>query len=453
MHRPILLLLIWVGAGLLAWAPTFSHADSHEIIVLAQSAESAFPDGIRFFIEAQSPDQIDEVRVIFKKIGQTSRSSYRAVEFEPGRVIQGESLIRSHSGGEYIPPGTRVGYYFELRDTGGRTLRTDEQVLVYLDDRFPWPTKTEGLITVFYDVAEAEARADLVLKAASESLALMGPILGIEPTDPLHIIVYSDYRYMNEALPIRAAAVERQLITQGMAFGNERVLMVFGGDANVAGTTRHEFTHLLVDDAVGGLLSIVPVWLNEGLAEYSSAAAHSDVEEILDRTLQERRLRPLWHLQTFSGRPDEIIDAYEQSLSVAAYLISTYGEANISDTVRVLKSTLDIDKALQQVYGFDQRGLDAEWRVSRGLQPLPARQKATPQLQLKPKPVVGLELPTTMPDSSPPAVEPTRVVDPPPEGPSCGAPAYAGGGMIDFGALLLLGGPLTLGFCRLLRRR
>ena len=315
MHRAILLIVTAVAVALAAWSPSALYADSHQIQVLSQSAVSDFPDGVRFYIEAQSPDEIDDIRVFFKKIGQTSRSSYRAVEFPPGKSIQGESLIRSGGGGEYIPPGTRIGYSFEIRDTGGRTLRTDEEVLVYLDNRFPWQTKARELVTVFYDDPREEAVAQLVLDAAIESKALMGPILGVEPTYPLHIVAYSDYRYMNEALPFRSAAVERHLITQGNGFW---------GMNGCCWCT--EATPTL--RAPPGMNSPIFWWttrwvacsppcrcgLNEGLAEYSSAAARADTDEILAYRLPEDQLRPLWHLQTFSGKPGEIIDAYQQSL-------------------------------------------------------------------------------------------------------------------------------------------
>ena len=470
MHRAMLLIVTAVAVGLAAWSPSSLYADSHQIQVLSQSAVSDFPDGVRFYIEALSPDEIDDIRVFFKKIGQTSRSSYRAVEFPPGKWIRGESLIRSGGGGEYIPPGTRIGYSFEIRDKGGRTLRTDEEVLVYLDNRFPWQTKTRELVTVFYDDPREEAVAQLVLDAAIESKALMGPILGVEPTYPLHIVAYSDYRYMNEALPFRSAAVERHLITQGMAFGNERVLLVYGGDANVEGTTRHEFAHLLVDDAVGGLLSTVPLWLNEGLAEYSSAAARTDTEEILAYRLPEDQIRPLWHLQSFSGKPGEIIDAYQQSLSVVAYLISAHGEEKVAETLRALRSTLDIDKALQQVYGFDQHGLDTQWRASRGLEAIPPPQKARPRLQQRPQAIAGLELPTSSADSRAPSGEsPTTTASPvaPSTGPSdgladsvptgtgssCGVGAYAGNAPADLTLILLLGSVLALVSASAWRRR
>ena len=418
-HIYLLLLIAGFTVGLSVVAPISLRADSDEIKVKSQRAESDFPNGIRFYVEAESPDQIEDVRVIFKKLGQTSRSSYRAAEFDPGRVIQGEALIHSGRSGEYIPPGTRIGYSFEIRDSGGRVLRTAEEVLVYLDGGFQWRSKSSGLITVFYDYADVEERAEVVLRAARESLELMGPILGIEPTHPLHIVTYSDYQSMSQGLPPRAEAVEQHLITQGMAFGNERVLLVYGGDASVEGTTRHEFTHLLVADAVGGTISIVPAWFNEGLAEYSAAFPKGRITQQLTLYLNEDTVRPLSHWKSFSGTPNDIIVGYEQGLSVVSYLISTYGEEKVGETLESLRKTLDMDEALRQVYGFDQHGLDVEWRMSRGFQPPPPPREAQLQERQARPTLAGYDLPA----SSASDPEPTAAQATEPETAATPAPA------------------------------
>ena len=480
MRRISLLILMGLAVGLFVGTPALLRADGDEIKVTSQRAESDFPNGIRFYIEAESPDEIEDVRVIFKKLGQTSRSSYRVAEFDPGKVIDGEALIRSGRSGEYIPPGTRIAYSFEIRDMGGRVLRTGEEVVVYLDGGFQWQTKTSDQITVFYDYPEVEERAELVLRAARESLELMGPILGIAPTHPLHIVTYSDYRSMSEALPPRAEAVEQQLITQGMAFGEERVLIVYGGDASVESTTRHEFTHLLVADAVGGTIGIVPAWLNEGLAEYSAEVPKGRAAQQLSFYLREDTIRPLRHWKSLSGTPDDIIAGYQQGLSVVSYLISTYGEEKVGETLRVLTRVLDIDDALLEVYGFDQHGLDVEWRDAHGYEPpVPPRETKPAERQLSPT-FAGYELPTStansasapqptrVPTTAPEAIapaEPTSTIaaapnpvgssqEPPVTG-SCNFPLNAGSGLMDLSVLVMVGGPLALATAGLLggRRR
>ena len=358
-----------------------AEAQEGEIQVLAHSVENLYPDRVKFFVEATGPDEITEIRVYMKTIGQTTRSAYREVEFEPGTSVSGEAELLS-GGNNYFPPGTRMAYSFEIRDSADRVLRTDDVIFVYLDTRFEWFTVSDGVITVYYNNPLVERRAEVVLEAARATLERMGPVLGIQPEHPLHIVTYHNYRDMIAALPFRSRTTQQQLITQGMAFDEERVLLVHSGDQGVIGTTAHEFTHLLVGDALGRAYSQVPSWLNEGLAEYSNFTHDRD----FNQALASGRIRPLWHLQSNSGTPEGILIVYVQGEAVVTYLISTYGEAKMAELMQALTKTLDIDDALEQVYGFDQYGLDSAWRQSLGLEPLPPPQKATPRPRLAPTP-------------------------------------------------------------------
>ena len=442
----ILWLVGLVGVLAISAAPVLaqSEVNDDDIRVLEQRGESQFPEGVRFFIEAESPDPIDDIRVYFKKIGQTNRSSYRAVEFEPGTRITGDSLIRS-GGNEYIPPGTRIAYTFELRDTAGRVRRTEEQVVVYLDGRFDWQTMSQGPVTVFYQGAPEEATARIVLESASFALDRMGPILGIAPRDPLHIVTYSNYAFMAEALPFRSRATEEQLITEGMAFSEERVLLVYSHDSSVRSTSSHEFTHLLVADAVGRAIPQVPTWLNEGLAEYANVDPDPSFASFLQRAIDAETLRPLRFQGTFSGTPEEIITAYGQGASVVRYLIDTYGGEKMAELMVAITRTLDIDEALRQVYGFDQHGLDTEWRLSMGLEPFPA-----PEELVSPQPTVQPQAATQEPEAAPtdiaPVVPTTDGAEPaaPAGSTGCAAPLSNGQQHGDLAMLLLLMAPLGM---------
>ena len=444
-----LIILTSLAAGFLISADT-AQAGAHEIVVTSQGAESRFPDGVRFFIQVSSPDEIVDVRVFFKKIGQTSRSSYRALEFSQGKVINGETLMRSGTGGEYIPPGTRIEYSFEIRDGGGRELRTEAEVFIYLDTRFEWGTVTDGLITVFYQGEGMADRAQIMLEIAGATLDRMRPVLGIDPKDPLHIVTYDNYQDMSGALPFRSRATAERLITQGMAFKEERVLLVHGRDSTYEGTTSHEFTHLLVADAAGRAIGRVPSWLNEGLAEYGNVENSDDYDRSLLRAIENNKLRPLWHLNTFSGTPSEIILSYGQGKSVVEYLIATHGEAQMVELIRGIKRTFDIDKALELAYGFDQYGLDSAWRLSLGVQPLPPREAPQPRATATPEPS---PIPTDAPTATPvPAAEPTLSPVPTPAAsgerpvaaPGCGVATERAGVVADLAILSLLGGPLGI---------
>ncbi len=387
----LFVLLIVVTATSLAAAP--NQQNPPEITVTEERVESIFPDGVRFHLAARGPDEIDDIRVHFKLLGQTNQSAYRSMEFEPGTSIRGEAILHSGSRGEHIPPGTRVEYSFEIRDTAGGSLRTDDQVYVYLDHNFDWKTKSDGAITVYYNDEIIEDRAERILETATETLEHMGPILGVELEHPLHIVAYSDYRDMVHSLPFTSQATRAGLITQGTAFSEVRSLLVLASGTDYLGTTSHEFTHLLVADATGASSSRVPRWLNEGLAEYGNLHPSPDYDSALARAIEKDEVRPLWFQNTFSGTPGEVIVAYGQGKSVVEYLLDNYGEDKMAVLMETLADTLDIDEALQQTYGFTFYDLDTEWRNSVGLEASPppptreTRQRLAPPTARPIKPV------------------------------------------------------------------
>ncbi|MDA1127394.1 MAG: peptidase MA family metallohydrolase [Chloroflexi bacterium] len=451
-------------AGLAFSSSQVTHADEGNIQVVEATAESQFPDGIRFSVSANSVDVIDDIRVFFSKVDQQGRSSYRTVEFESGSSgssVSGESILPSGNGAEYFPPGTKIDYSFEVRDKAGAVVRTESQEFVYQDNRFEWDTVVDGLITVYYYSEYVRNRAETVLEAAKQNLERMLPVLGIAPTEPLRIVSYNNYVHMAPALPFRSQEISEGLQTQGMAFSEERVLLVHGFDPTVTGTVSHEFTHLLVGEAAGPARSQVPAWLNEGLAEYGNIDPTDDYDAALRYGIFTRRIKPLWYQGSFGGTPEDIIIAYGQARSVVGYMIGVYGPDRMSALFPALQRTLDIDEALLEVYGMDQFGLDTAWREALGLEPLSSRENPESQASREGENSEGEAVePTSAPEATPDT-------DTPPDGatgegeedtdggstsPGCSAPA-SGDSPAGLGMLLVLGAPIGLVALPRLRRR
>ncbi len=454
---------------LIASASDPALANQGTIEVVEMGAKSEFPEGIRFTVTARSPEEIDDIRVRFRIVGGRPGSAYRVAEIEPAEEVEAEAFLKSGQGGGSIPPGTIIKYSFEIRDKANNVLRTPQEQFTYTDIRFEWHTVASGLVMAHAYGDNAAEQSRVVLAAAEGAINRMSSVLGVEITEPFTIVAYSDYRDMAAAVPFRARAVREQLITQGLAFTNERVLLVHF-DAGVKATTSHEFTHLLVAEATGHIDNDVPKWLNEGLAEYANSGEEREYESALQQGIASGSIQPLWFLEAFGGTPRDIIIAYGQSSSVVHHLIDWHGNEKMAELMAELKELRDIDKALEQVYGLDQRGLDARWRESIGLQPLPTPRpttKAAPTPTLTPlAPLTGGVVgPRSIPGPSGAGVAPaptpqgvggpvgTRSPDVGGSAPNgCGA-SLRGSAQNDLAVALLLAGPLA-GLCyRGVRRR
>jgi hypothetical protein len=168
------------------------------------------------------------------------------------------------------------------------------------------------------------------------------------------------------------------------------------------------------------------------LAEFANLEPSEDYQEALDRAIAANEVRPLWFQRAYSGTPEEIIIAYGQGKAVVTYMISTYGEAKMAELFQDLKKSFDIDSALQSVYGFDQRGLDAAWRESVGAKPLEPEEQTT-------GPVPSQERPSEDQAQK--------------SSPGYSAPNQELGGITDLALLAVLGGPIAMISFQAFRKR
>ena len=391
-------------------------ADSGEIEVVELGAVSQYPDNIRFFVTARSPQVIDEIRLFFRSTGRYATGTYWTLEFEPAELVTGETVLPTGFGSRYIPPGTAIRYSFEIWDEAGAVYRTPDQEIIYFDARFDWQTITSGLITVDYYGEEGKGRAATVLNAAQEGLRSMAPVLGIDPTEQFRIVAYDSYFEMSAALPFDSQLQQGRVRTEGMAFGDERVVLVQSFDPAIWGIVSHEVSHLATAEAARRAYSRMPSWLKEGLAEYGNLAPASEYDDALARGIHDGRIKPLSDLVTIRGTPQDIVTAYGQSQSVVSYLATEYGEAKIAELMQAIQSTFNIDQALQLVYGLDLLGLDNRWRTATGLEPwllpdepelaFPKSPTATPHPSPTPTPTPPPPTPTPAPTPAPPTATP-----------------------------------------------
>ena len=441
----------------------FAEGDGIEIV--SESVTADFPMGVSFKLSATGPDPIEEIQVFFRAAG-TDLNSYGYLDIEPGTQVGGEYVMNIGQAASHKPPGSIIFYSFEIRDTSGRELVTEEKEFLYMDttvgcpatavDCSPleWQEVSDGLITVYYYGEFVEKRATTVLEAAKETIRIMSSVLGIEPQAPIRILSYNNYPDMSQALPYRSQAVRQDLETQGQAFVSERVLLVLGSGSTVRGIASHEFVHILVAEAAGRGYTAVPAWLNEGLAEFGNIDQTPAYDQALAYAVFTRRLKPLWYQGSFGGDADDIIIGYGQGKSVVEYMIETYGEEKMAELMSAFGRVMPVDLALMAVYGFDQYGLDSEWRESLGLEPFPPPDEFASQ---------GDSIPTATPDAGgTPSPSPTAVAEVTPaqdsesstqapavsdEGRvasrSCSRPSTDSGHLsLDVALLALLGGPL-----------
>lgn len=351
-------------------------------ITLQVSMVNNFPQGVDFQIYSPNLNSLTDIKLIYKVKGQTNKTGYRNSDTTgtDSTVIS----IESQRAGTYIPPGTTIIYSVEAWTERGTVIKTEEQSFVYLDPSFSWDSIQNESVTVYYHDSQSRGKAEITLETAEETAEFALPIFGHVPKEQFHLVIYTDYSDMEKILPFRSAATASNLITQGIAFTEERTAVIFAGSRNLKSTTSHEFMHLLLHDAVGRFHTRLPAWLDEGLAEYGNRFNANDYASPLEKAIRNGTDKPIKFLNTFSGSPNDIIVAYGKGHAVVTYLADRYGDNSFEELISNFKIVMNIDSALQSTYGLTTDQLESEWSKARsGLSSVGSDMSTEPSIDLE----------------------------------------------------------------------
>ena len=347
----------------LASAPLVS-ASAETITVTSSGVVSEFPDGMRFTIDVESDNEIKEIAVKLRT-GTQTREVYGYMEFDQAKLVDSELFWRTNTSSRYIPPGTIIYYYFEIRDVDDSVLVTDTAEFIYEDARFTWQEVVDGAVAVAYH-GPVKTRADTVLEAIVQTLDFMGPLLGADITVPIRVTMYNNVKEMLEALPPGSSTIRRELITEGQAFTQIGTLLVLGGGRQAKGTASHEVTHILVHRAGDSSARSIPSWLNEGLAEFGNIDPGVSYDIALEFAMATDGLLPITSMSTLPGDPEEVIIFYGQARDLVQFMVFAYGPDKMRELLRMLKDGTSMNEAIRANYGVSRIELENRWRDTLG---------------------------------------------------------------------------------------
>lgn len=336
------------------------------IVVRANSAQSDFPAGITFSLEVAVSGAVEDVRLIYEIAPDGVRAT--AEPSCTGDAVVSCRFQLAGSGRALLIPGAEVTYTWNVT-VGGETLETDPQTVVYEDDRFDWRTVSDGNITLWYYGNEDDARP--VLSAARESLDRVSALLQTTVDIPVKVRYYESAEEMQQAIISNNA---EGVVTLGEVFYSDTAMV--SADSAPQDIARHEIAHIVVRQALSGPFD-VPDWLNEGLAVYAQAQPLPGQRQAIEDAIRTGQVMSVRSLSSASAGAlgDRVFLYYGQSWSLVKFLIDTYGEQKFADLFRAFDGGATTNEALEQVYGFNQDGLENAWRASVGL---PPRQAPTP---------------------------------------------------------------------------
>ena len=180
---------------------------------------------------------------------------------------------------------------------------------------------------------------------------------------PVSIIIYNSH---NEFQQNNVVSVYMQEGILGVTeLYKNRVVMPFEGDyQEFRNTLHHELVHAMINDMVygGRIQNIVrsrtqlsiPLWANEGLAEFLSSNWDTEVDMIIRDLAINERIPSISELQS--------ILAYRGGQSVWRFIAKKYGREKIAEILQAMKRYQNAEKGFEEALGMDYEELNEQWQ-------------------------------------------------------------------------------------------
>ena len=101
----------------------YIYADQENVIGFG--VQSEIPQGIRFNIELNNYENIQDIQVKFKIDGRKS-FQYEYLKLPKGNESI-DHFFSTLQSSRYMPPGSKIEYYFEIFNKDGSSFRTEKQ--------------------------------------------------------------------------------------------------------------------------------------------------------------------------------------------------------------------------------------------------------------------------------------------------------------------------------------
>lgn len=355
----------------LGFVPGLLQQASADTVIDSATIENAYPTQLKFKLTAHADSEITDVTLVYAITGRnTSAIGKPEPPITPAKSLSTEVVLQVNSASSYIPVGSEFVYHWEVTTADGATFSGPEATFLFLPPNEDWQSVKGDFMTVYYHSGN-QALAESYLQAGIETFDKMGTkLLQTElKQKPVKVILFDNERESGPARPGGGSGTfDAAVTTCGTKVTNDIVLVipVSCGTPDKTDTLRHEFTHIINQTAGEGPLGKLPSWLDEGTAVNGQITPGNNFTGAFDAAVRSNRLLPFASMNIPSSDPNKVNLFYGQSYMMAKYLIDK-GADKYAQFFATIRSGTRFDDALQQVYGFDLAGFEAEFRQANGL--------------------------------------------------------------------------------------
>jgi hypothetical protein len=316
-----------------------------------------FARQIHFEFELPHSAELENARLLFQVEGEPFTQVVPCQSLGGGRFAVTYTLL------DAIPAFSSLTFWME-GEHAGVTLASPRYRFRYLDDRFPWQSRQEGNIRLFW--YEGDARfVQMVLDTALRGLQTIESKSGLRLKAPLELYVYASGADLQSALGNGASGWESGHASPRLGVALAAITPGPNQSLVAERLIPHELMHILLYRELGRGYDALPVWLREGLAKWVELSPDADAERVVKQAIADNTFIPFQELcPSFPLEAGRAYLSYAQAFTFVRYLSETYGQEALNRLLHAYADGLGCEQGVLKVYGKSLATLEYEWRVS-----------------------------------------------------------------------------------------
>lgn len=230
-------------------------------------------------------------------------------------------------------------------------------------NNFDWKYIRSKHFDVYYYESKNYGLATFAAYNLEASLKELDEIFDHEIADRIQVIIYDSHNDFSQTnvvpLPVDAEGIGG--VTDPY---KNRITMPFSGSMTTfRSTLQHELEHAVINDMFyGGSIQSrlsgnalrIPLWFNEGMAEYTSLGWDTETDMYMRDAIINDYLAPIPRLNGYF--------AYRGGQSFWNYVAEEYGRQKITELIRTMRNTRNLPASLKRVFGVDIEELSKRWK-------------------------------------------------------------------------------------------
>jgi len=228
---------------------------------------------------------------------------------------------------------------------------------------FDWRYIQSEHFDVYYYQSKNYDLANFTAYTLEASLEQLREDFDHEIADRIQVIIYDSHNDFSQTnvvpLPVDAEGIGG--VTDPY---KNRITMPFDGNyTKFRSTLQHELEHAVINDMfyggnvqsrLSGNALQIPLWFNEGMAEYTSLGWDTETDMYIRDAIINNYLPPIPRLSGYF--------AYRGGQSVWNFIVEEYGRQKITEIMQTMKSTRSVESAFNRSLGLNVEKLSERWK-------------------------------------------------------------------------------------------